>query len=257
MEVKISVRGNQRGSLSQEHHLDQRSPGCGKTGIEKNPEKGAGREKRNGRNLVSDPMTGHGTVTEMTSITEIVIGPETGGRGKDIVAVTAIVTVIVRVVVIEVETVVVNMIGKGIASIVTVLEIGTEKGTGITKLGKQNMTVGVLVIKITTMITWKASMTARGMVKGNGVMIKMELKMIVGGMRLSMATNVLRLSMMTRVMTITDVKTGGSMMMMLVVVTVIIITLLNMTSMSLWKMINKCKYDGEWRHLKRWSGASV
>lgn len=217
----MSIRGILQGSLLQEGHLDQKSPRYERIEIEKNLEKGAGREKRNEKNLVSDLMKGQETaITRRIGITEIVIEPETR-RGTEVVI--AIVTVIVHVIAIEVRIVVVSMIEKGIMG---VLVTGTEIGTVTMKLGKQTMIVGIPVIGIMTMITQKLNMIVTGMVRENEVMIMLEQMRNEDGMRMIMSTSVLKLNLMIRVMTIMGITKGGDNMitkMLLGIMTVTII----------------------------------
>lgn len=217
----MSIRGILQGSLLQEGHLDQKSPRYERIEIEKNLEKGVGREKRNEKNLVSDPMKGQETaITRRIGITEIVIEPETR-RGTEVVI--AIVTVIVHVIAIEVRIVVVSMIEKGIMG---VLVTGTEIGTVTMKLGKQTMIVGIPVIGIMTMITQKLNMIVAGMVRENEVMIMLEQMRNEDGMRMIMSTSVLKLNLMIRVMTIMGITKGGDNMitkMLLGIMTVTII----------------------------------
>lgn len=217
----MSIRGILQGSLLQEGHLDQKSPRYERIEIEKNLEKGVGREKRNEKNLVSDLMKGQETaITRRIGITEIVIEPETR-RGTEVVI--AIVTVIVHVIAIEVRIVVVSMIEKGIMG---VLVTGTEIGTVTMKLGKQTMIVGIPVIGIMTMITQKLNMIVAGMVRENEVMIMLEQMRNEDGMRMIMSTSVLKLNLMIRVMTIMGITKGGDNMitkMLLGIMTVTII----------------------------------
>lgn len=217
----MSIRGILQGSLLQEGHLDQKSPRYERIEIEKNLEKGVGREKRNEKNLVSDLMKGQETaITRRIGITEIVIELETR-RGTEVVI--AIVTVIVHVIAIEVRIVVVSMIEKGIMG---VLVTGTEIGTVTMKLGKQTMIVGIPVIGIMTMITQKLNMIVAGMVRENEVMIMLEQMRNEDGMRMIMSTSVLKLNLMIRVMTIMGITKGGDNMitkMLLGIMTVTII----------------------------------
>lgn len=217
----MSIRGILQGSLLQEGHLDRKSPRYERIEIEKNLEKGVGREKRNEKNLVSDLMKGQETaITRRIGITEIVIEPETR-RGTEVVI--AIVTVIVHVIAIEVRIVVVSMIEKGIMG---VLVTGTEIGTVTMKLGKQTMIVGIPVIGIMTMITQKLNMIVAGMVRENEVMIMLEQMRNEDGMRMIMSTSVLKLNLMIRVMTIMGITKGGDNMitkMLLGIMTVTII----------------------------------
>lgn len=217
----MSIRGILQGSLLQEGHLDRKSPRYERIEIEKNLEKGVGREKRNEKNLVSDLMKGQETaITRRIGITEIVIELETR-RGTEVVI--AIVTVIVHVIAIEVRIVVVSMIEKGIMG---VLVTGTEIGTVTMKLGKQTMIVGIPVIGIMTMITQKLNMIVAGMVRENEVMIMLEQMRNEDGMRMIMSTSVLKLNLMIRVMTIMGITKGGDNMitkMLLGIMTVTII----------------------------------
>lgn len=219
------------GRYSQEGHLIRQSPGRGKTGKEKNLEKGGGREKGSVRSLESDRMTGQGTViTERIGTTEIEKEPGTRRR-KEIV--DGIVTVIGHVIAIEVGNVVANMSEKGIVSD---LETGTETGTGTMKLGRGIMTVDVLVTGTMTMIM-KLNMTVTGMVKENVVMTMTRTE---DGTSLTMHRSILRLNMMTRTMAVMGIiRRGGIMMKMLlpVMMTVIIITLMTVAVMSKWMKI--------------------
>lgn len=219
------------GRYSREGHLDQQSPGLGKTGKEKNLEKGEGREKGSVRNLESDRMTGQGTViTERIGTTEIEKEPGTRIR-KEIVDGT--VTVIGHVIAIEVRNVGAKMSEKGIVS---GLETGTETGTGTMKLGKVTMTVDILVTGTMTMIM-KLNMTVTGMVKENVVMSMMRTE---DGMSLTMHRSIPRLNMMRRTMTVMGIIREGDIMLKMllpVMMTVIIITVMTVAVMSKWMKI--------------------
>lgn len=228
----MSIRGALQGSLKQEGLLDQRSLEYERIEIEKNLEKGgAGREKGNGKNLVSDPTIGQETViTERTGTIEIVTEPETK-RGTEIVAVIEI--VIVHVIVIKVGTVVVIMIEIGITD---VLVIGTEIGIVTTKLEKQILIVRIPAIGIMSMITWMQNMTAAGMVKENVVIIMLEQMRIKDGMMLIVGTSVLEVYLMIRVMTITGItETGDNMMIRML--WVMIVTIIMPVRVAIWKKI--------------------
>lgn len=160
-----------------EDHQGQRSQeyatiGMG-TGIEKNPVKGEGIERENGKSLMSALMTDQGIMiigrigtTETATGTETEIGRETGA-----VIVIADVTEIVA------GTVVGNM-----SVIVTVLERGRGIGKEIMNLGTLTMSEDVPVVESTTMTLWNQNMSEIGMVRGRGTMIMLSRRMILNGM---------------------------------------------------------------------------
>lgn len=134
------------------------------TGTGKNPVKGEGIERGNGKSLVNPTGPEIGIIERIGTI-EIVT--ETGIRtGTEIGVVTGTAPVIV----IGVGTVVVIM-SESVTEIVIVLgrEKGRRRKIEIRTMmpGNLTMTVGVLEIK-NIMITWNQSMSENDMVKGTG-----------------------------------------------------------------------------------------
>lgn len=184
LEGKKLIRGFLEGSKSiQEDHLSLRSLGYERidmvTGIGKDPVKGEGIERGNGRSLVSAPMTDQEIVIiEMIDTIEIVTELETArGREAEGVTVTEHVTVIAAGIVV----VIMNVIEKGtVIGSVIVIALVKGRGTGIMKLVTLTVTEDIPVIGILTMIVLIQNMSETAMVKGT--MILLTRKMIVDGM---------------------------------------------------------------------------
>lgn len=183
-EGKKLIRGILEGSKSsQEDHLGLRSLGYERidmvTGIGKDPVKGEGIERGNGRSPMSAPMINQGIVIiEMIDTIEIVTELETE-RGRETEGVT--VTEHVIVIVAGIMVVIMNVIEKEtVIGSVIVIALVKGRGTGIMKLVTLTVTENIPVIGILTMIVLIQNMSETTMAKGT--MILLTRKMIVDGM---------------------------------------------------------------------------
>lgn len=186
LEGKKLTRDILEGSKSlQEDHLGLQSLGYERinmvTGIWKDPVKGGGIERGNGRSPVSSPMTDQEIVIiGMIDTIEIVTELETE-RGREIEGVNVTVTEHVIMIAAGIVVVIMNVIEKKtVIGSVIVIALVKGRGTGIMKLVTLTVTEGIPVIGILTMIVLIQNMSETAMVKGT--MILLTRKMIVDGM---------------------------------------------------------------------------